>query len=220
MQPSKRALVLFSGGKDSSAATIEMIRAGYSVVLFTHHIGQTELCGPNGDSAPDIRFNELHTMFPTHIDAKREIRKSAYLIRKLALEKTNKTHVVYPLALALAVDAEAIIYCLEHGIQDVACGYSAYQATEDRYIEQSEIFWKLSKSFFAELGITYHAPVIDKSEQEIMDILDRNNISSNSLENKSLFNGIEFDMTKTVDFWNESLPICRDYIKSRSATLL
>lgn len=212
MDSHKKALVLFSGGRDSSSATIEMIRAGYSVRLFTYQAGLAELTGPRGDSAPDIRHIELMNAFPQNIDTKRIITGNLYLVRKLAIDKTNSTHVVYPIALALAVHSSAILYCLENNIHDIACGYSGYQAKQDRYIEQRNDFLERMRAFLKEYGIEYHTPVIDKSKQEIMDILEQCGISSNSLENKSIFGGVPFEVDKAPDYWNDSLPACREYI--------
>lgn len=212
MKPPKETLVLFSGGRDSSATAIEMTRLGFQVNLFTYQAGLSELTGEQGDSAPNIRHKELLIALPESINKNRAIEGNTYLIRKLAIEKTNGAHVVYPIALALAVHSQAIIYCLENGIKSIACGYSGYQAVEDRYIEQREDFFELMKSFVNNYGIEYYAPVIKKSKNDVIDILERNGVSSNSLENKSLFGAIPFDITKAHTFWNESLPICHDYI--------
>lgn len=208
----KRTLALFSGGRDSSAATIKMLKDGYEVILFTYQAGIPELTGDQGDSAPDIRHTELLRAFPEHVSKDRIIKGNTYLIRKLAIEKTNQTHVVYPIALALAVHAEAIVFCLKNGIKHITCGYSGYQATEDRYIEQREDFFELMREFVGEYNIFYHAPVIKKNKKEIMDILEIHGVSSNSLENKSLFGGVDFDIDKALDYWNQSLPITREYI--------
>lgn len=213
MNKSKEILVLFSGGRDSSATAIEMARSGFQVNLFTYQAGLPELTGEQGDSAPNIRHKELFNTFPELISRDRIIEGNTYLLRKLAIEKTNSTHVVYPIALALAVHTQAIIYCLESGIKNIACGYSGYQAIEDRYIEQRDDFFQLMKSFLEDYEIEYRAPVIKKSKNEVIDILECNGVSSNSLENKSLFGAIPFDVSKAHDFWNESLPICCDYIE-------
>lgn len=215
---SKKALVLFSGGKDSSATVIEMIRAGYNVTLFTFQLGKAEVIGPNGDSAPDIRHLELRKVFPQHIDVQRVIMGNNYLIRKLAIEKTNSTHVVYPLAIALVFLSDAILYCLKNDIRDIACGYSAYQAKEDRYIEQRDDFVDYTRTFLKEYGLALQTPVIKKTKQEIMDILDQYGISSNSLESKAMLGGIPFNVEKSLEFWNESIPICKEYIKNKRAT--
>lgn len=210
--PKKVALMLFSGGRDSSSAAIEMVRAGYAVKLFTYQAGLSELVGPRGDSAPDIRHRELLKVFPHDIAVERIIIGNTYLIRKLAIEKTNTTHVVYPIALALAVHTSAILYCLENGIHNIVCGYSGYQAKEDRYIEQRDDFLKLTKEFLGEYGITYHSPVAQMSKKDVMDILEQYGVSSNSLENKSIFGGIPFEVDKALEFWNASLPVCKEYI--------
>ncbi len=215
MDSSKKVLVLFSGGKDSSATVVEMIRAGYNVTLFTFQIGKAELTGPKGDSAPDIRHLELMKVFPEYVDAKRVIVENNYLIRKLAIEKTNSTHVVCPLAIALVFLSEAILYCLKNNIDNIACGYSEYQAKEDRYIEQRDDFVDYTKTFLKEYAIELHTPVIKKTKQEVMDILDQFGISSNSLESKAMLGAIAFDVEKSLEFWNESIPICREYIKNK-----
>lgn len=212
MYSSKKVLVLYSGGKDSSSAVVEMARVGYLVKLFTYQAGLPELTGLRGDSAPDIRHQELIKAFPQQVDRDRIITGNMYLIRKLAIEKTNTTHVVYPIALALAVHTSAILYCLENEIFDIVSGYSGYQAEEDRYIEQHNDFLNLTVEFLREYGITYHAPVIKKTKQEVMDILEQRGISSNSLENKSIFGGISFNIDKALEYWNESLPACKEYI--------
>lgn len=213
MKSFKEALVLFSGGRDSSSAVVEMIRAGYQVKLFTYS-EFPGIVGPNGDSPSSIRYKELLNSFPKNIDSDRIIRINAYLVRKLAIEKTNKTHVVYPIVLALAIHVDAILYCLQNDIHDIASGNSGYQAKEDRYIEQQNNFCELTKNFLAEYGITYHTPVVKKSKEEIVDILDRCCVSSNSLEGKSIFGGIPFEVDKALGFWEESIPICREYIAS------
>ena len=212
MDNPKKVLVLFSGGKDSSATAIEMARAGYVAHLYTYQAGMPELSGPRGESAPDIRHQELLNVFPEKIKKERILEGSMYLIRKLGIEKTNALHVVYPLVLALAVHSNAIIYCIRNGIRDVACGYSGYQAKEDRYIEQRDDFFELMKAFLEEYGITYHAPIIKRSKVEVIDILEKFGVSSNSLENKSVFGGIDFEVDKALDFWNTSLPFCKEYI--------
>ncbi|MCX6751561.1 MAG: 7-cyano-7-deazaguanine synthase [Candidatus Nomurabacteria bacterium] len=215
MDSSKKVLVLFSGGRDSSAAAIEMIRAGYSIKLFSYQL--KELIGPHGDSAPDIRHLELMNAFPQCVDVKRTIVRNLYLVKKLAIDKTNITHVVYPIAVALAIHSSAILFCLKNDIHDIVCGYSGYQAKLDRYIEQRNDFFKLMESFLKEYDINYHAPVIDKSKDEIIDILDQCGISSNSLESKSIFIGGPFEIDKVLKYWDESIPICREYIaKMRS----
>ena len=210
----KTVLVLYSGGRDSSCVAVEMAKNGNRVKLFTYQTGMSELVGSNGDSAPDIRHKELLAAFPDMIDEQRIIEGSLYLIRKLAIEKTNTTHVVYPITLTLAVHVGAVIYCLKNGIYDIVSGYSGYQAREDRYIEQRDDFIKLTEGFLKQYGITYHTPVIQKEKEEVMDILERHNISSNSLENKSVFGGISFDVSKALDYWNESIPFCHKYVVS------
>ncbi len=44
---SKKALVLYSGGRDSSSAAVQMAQAGYLVKLFTYQAGLSELVGMN-----------------------------------------------------------------------------------------------------------------------------------------------------------------------------
>jgi len=217
MDSSKKILVLFSGGKDSSATVVEIIRAGYKPILFTFQLGKAELMGSNGDSAPDIRHLELIKAFPQCVDSQRVILGNNYLIRKLAIEKTNSTHVVYPLAITLVFLSDAILYCLKNDIHDIACGYSAYQAKEDRYIEQRDDFIDHQRTFLKEYGIALHTPVVKKTKQEIMDILDQCGVSSNSLESKAMLGGVPFNIEKSLEFWNESIPICKEYIKSKQS---
>jgi 7-cyano-7-deazaguanine synthase in queuosine biosynthesis len=215
MKNKPRVLVLYSGGRDSSATALEMARTGYDVTLFTYSDGNQELIGKHGDSAPDIRHAELMRVFPESIREERVRRGNVYLLRKLALEKTNKTHVVYPIVLILNVVADAILYCLQNDIQYIACGYSGYQGKEDRYIEQRKDYYELMKQFVGEYGITFLAPIIDCSKEDIVNILEKQGVSTNSLEDRSAFSGIPFDVDKALAFWNESIPICRDYIEFR-----
>ena len=71
-----------------------------------------------------------------------------------------------------------------------------------------------TETILAEYNIAYHTPVAKKSKEEIMDILEQCSISSNSLEGKSVFGAIPFKIEKALDFWKESIPICREYIKN------
>ncbi|MXW77388.1 MAG: hypothetical protein F4Z57_00020 [Gemmatimonadetes bacterium] len=208
-------LVLYSGGRDSSAATVEMALKKNYVKLFTFQAGALEVAGRQGDSAPEIRHKELLTAFPEHIDPQRAIDGSTYIIRKLGIEKTNTAHVVYPITLALAAHCEAITYSLKYEIKKIACGYSGYQSDRDIYIEQRSDFAKLTADFVGEYGIAYHLPVIDKSESEIKNLLERHGISSNSLENKSLFGGVSFDIEYAHQYWNSCIPFCRKYLHER-----
>ena len=136
------------------------------------------------------------------------------MIRKLAIEKTNIEHVVYPLALALAVHTTAICYCLKNNIKIIASGYSGYQAKKEKYVEQKADFILLTKEFLKDYGISYLTPVVENSEAEINDILERDGISSKSLENKTIFSGIDFNQNKALEFWQSSIPICKRFIKN------
>jgi tRNA U34 2-thiouridine synthase MnmA/TrmU len=212
MNKPKEVLVLFSGGKDSSAVAAQLAASGYKVKLFSCIAGPTELSGPNGDSAPDIRVKELVEAFPNSIDSERIKYDDSYLIRKLGIERTNSTHVVYPLVLALAVHCSAICYCLKHGVKIIATGYSGYQAQKDNYIEQQPLFVKLTRKWVKSYGIEYLTPVITNTELEVKDILERYGVSSNSLEGKTIFSGIAFDKEKAEEFWTSSMPICESFI--------
>jgi len=192
----------------------EQFKKSYRVILFTCEAGPSELTGPLGDSAPAIRHGELLNAFPNNIDKQRIFQDDSYLIRKLAIEKTNIEHVVYPLALALAVHTTAICYCLKNNIKIIASGYSGYQAKKEKYVEQKADFILLTKEFLKDYGISYLTPVVENSEAEINDILERDGISSKSLENKTIFSGIDFNQNKALEFWQSSIPICKRFIKN------
>ena len=213
MKKTKTAIVLFSGGKDSSATTVQLAVDGYKVRLFTCSAGPIELSGPHGDSAADIRVKEILKAFPKSIDKQRVRYDDSYLIRKLGIERTNKEHVVYPLVLALTTHTAAICYCLKNEINTIASGYSGYQGVKENYIEQHQDYIELTKKFLEGYGISYLTPVVEKSEPEIKDLLEKYGISSNSLEEKTIFSGIDFDKTKALKFWTASLPFCEKFIK-------
>lgn len=212
MNSLKEVLVLFSGGRDSSSVAIMLAKKGYKIKLFTCEDG-SEPMGPSGDYAPDIRHLELVKAFPENIDKDRIIKNDSYLIRKLGIEKTNIEHVVYPIVLALSTHTTAISYCLKNNIKIIASGYSGYQGKEDKYIEQRKDFVDLTKEFLMNYDISYMTPVSENSEAEVKDILEQHGISSNSLENKSIFGGIAFDKEKALDFWQSSMVICKKYIQ-------
>lgn len=211
MTKRKKVLVLYSGGRDSSAAAITMAKLKHRVTLFTFQAGLPELTGHSGDSAPDIRHKELICAFK-EINSTRIIEGNPYLIRKLGIERTNTEHVVYPITLALAVHCAAIRCCKLNNFKKVVSGYSGYQSCRDIYIEQSPHFVKLTEEFLGEYDIEYETPVVTKSEGEIKDILERDGISSNSLENKSLFGGVSFEPKFAEQYWKSCIPFCKKYL--------
>lgn len=50
-------------------------------------------------------------------------------------------------------------------------------------------------------------------KQQVIDTLEKNNISSNSLENKSIFGAVHFEDKYAKEYWDYCIPICREYIE-------
>ena len=203
--------VAFSGGRDSSVAIIVAILKGYIVLPITLQVGAPELTGQRGDSAPEIRLQELRKKFPGKI-LERVIIENPHIIRIIALEKINKEHVVFPLALSLAVHTHAAVYCLNNGIEILFNGHAAYQGKKENYLEQSDHFNKLMKEFLVEFGVDVEIPLADYLEHQVKEMLERHGISSNSLENKSIFGGLDFEPGKAQEYWDGAISICREYI--------
>lgn len=178
-----KAIVLFSGGLDSSLAACYMIEKGYDVELF--HFDQGALISNN---LVEIRCRELQNAYPTSSIMLHNL-KSYGSFRKIALTTIEADIIQYQVSLVcvgckLAMHAETIAFCLNNQIQVVADGSTAKQS---KYGEQRPVAIDFIRLLYKDYGIEYKNPIFDLDKAAVKyNLLDRN-ITIQSLEDTCLF---------------------------------
>lgn len=211
----KRAVVLFSGGRDSSLAACLLARDGFILDLLTTFNGASI-----SSDVLEYRLRELRATFPENIAT--AVTLPTYgLFRRLALASIEEDFAKYkknliPLGDALATHAEAVVYCQRHKISVIASGYTSY---ERMFPEQMPEAIKLVRDFLAEYSVQYLTPVESyaHADQVKYDLLNFG-LSTKSLEGLSLFaDTFSIPSAPVVqEYVREKLVLCRDYISFRT----
>ena len=208
-------VVLFSGGRDSSLAVCKLAIQRKKLVLLNLLNGTTI-----GGEIVQNRFRELKERFPNEIQKFVQI-PSFGLFRKLSIVSLEADFLRYEknmvcLGCKLAFQTEAIIYCINNGIEVIADGYSRYQSEE--YMEQRREAVEIMKNFNAEYGILYINPVYDyQNKENVKYDLYEFGLSTKSIEGTCIFSDTFSvpDAKNVISYIYDRLNICRSYIKSR-----
>ncbi|MCD6328655.1 7-cyano-7-deazaguanine synthase [bacterium] len=158
------ALVLFSGGLDSSAVAILMLERFERLHLLTYNYGYGQIFqnwsrkGVNGLVDVYGRQRFVHT-----IASCKELFQHI-LMRSIVRDyKKYQSKFIWCLACKLSMHASNIIYCLEHGMDTAADGSSG---ETDYYVEQMSLSVDRLRSFYREFGIDFETPVYDMGSRE------------------------------------------------------
>ncbi len=178
-----KAVVLFSGGLDSSLATCHLIEQGYDIELLHYDTGALI-----SNSLSDIRYNELQFSYPKCTITLHKL-KSYGSFRKIALTTLESDIMQYQVSLIcvgckLAIHIETIIYCLNHGIHLVADGSTKKQ---NKYGEQRLVALEFIRQLYKKYGIEYCTPIYEYEKTNIKYALFDRNITIQSLEDTCLF---------------------------------
>jgi hypothetical protein len=180
------AVVMFSGGRDSSLAAVTYCTRGYRVQLLRFITG---LGIPS--PLPKIRESELRGRFGDQLLPTPGPIRIYGLVRRIAIAEIEDDFKRFGgknlvlLGEKLALQAASIVHCLSNAIDVLADGTSGYEADMP---EQRDI----AIDFFSELsqryGIRYETPVrAATSSDEVKYALLEAGISTKSLEAISMF---------------------------------
>lgn len=205
------ALVLFSGGRDSSLAACLLATAGKRVHLLTCNNGVSI-----GGELSQHRFVELQGALQDQLDG-RTIVSSMGLFRRVALQDIEADFARFGknlilLGSQLATHTEGIVFCLNRGIKSMAAGSTRYQ---DSFPEQMCVARERLRAFCGEFGIEYLLPVGEfATEEEVKYGLLDFGVSTKSLESVSIFSDTFSQPTEdqVAEYIDLKLPICREYI--------
>lgn len=207
----KEAVLLFSGGRDSSLAAVQLIEMGFEIHLLTFDNGATQDIAKS-----NLRLSEFDNNVKMNI-IKRKIVNSRELFKKIALTCLEKDIVSYKTNLIcmgckMAMHTISLNYCLKNGIGVIADGYTYYQR---EWPEQMPPAIKEIKKFHNKYGIEYINPVYNlKSKETAKEKLTSCNLSVDSLEGECIFGGTfstpnEMDV---VEYIKEKIKICEKYL--------
>lgn len=203
--------ILFSGGRDSSLCVCLLASAGYRVHLLSFDDGIGI-----GSELSNYRYEELRGRFPDRINPRVRIPIFG-LFRKIAIQTIEDDFARYEknlilLGSKLAMHAAATVYCLQHGISQLADGSNRYQSM---YAEQTPEAITELKAFAAKYRIEFLNPIWNyESELAVKYDLMEYGISTKSLEGVTIF-GDSFsepspDLVRT--YIRDKLPICVSHI--------
>lgn len=206
------AVVLFSGGRDSSLTACLLLNQGKKVHLITCFDGALL----NMDIA-DYRYREIENAFPASTIL-RKILPTYGLFRRIALEDIEADFEKYKknliiLGSQLATLSTAILYCLRNSITIIASGFTKYEATLPEQMAQAI---DLFRSFALEFGIAYITPVYEySSSDEVKYHLFDFGISTKSLEPFSIFSDTASEPAPDLVsvYINDKLSICRKFLE-------
>lgn len=210
------ALVLFSGGRDSSLAACLEANAGRDLLLMTARTGAT--------IATDVvsnRVEEIRRAFPS-IAVEWHQPHSAGIFRRIAIANIESDFAKYKTNLILlghqlAIQCEGITLALRRGIPRVISGFSGYQA--DEYMEQMPVAISVSRRLFKAYDLTFETPIAGyESLNEVKFQLLDFGVTTKSLEAVSLFaDSFSAPINGAVeDYMISKIPTCTAYIKLKT----
>jgi len=201
-----KVLVLFSGGRDSSAAAVCCLREGYRTHLVTFDNG-AERGLDNSRRKADLikkRFGKMCSW---------KLMSSRVLFHAVAVKNLEDDVKKYGNLLCcgckLAMLSEAIIYCRKNNINRIADGFEKGQTY---YPEQTPAYMDAADAFAGKFGITYSHPVYRLSARKIKEIAVKAGISAAPLQAECLF-GLNRVHNKNIKkYMLEKLPAAGRYI--------
>lgn len=213
----KAAVLLFSGGRDSSLATLQLVKEGYEIHLLTFDNGTTK-----GIDISNFRLQELESILKDNL-VERKIINSRELFKEIALKQiegdldTFGTNLIC-MGCKMAMHAISLNYCLKNDIKVIADGYTYYQR---EWPEQMPEAIKEIKEFHRKYGVKYINPVYDiKTKEEAKKRLSNHKLSIDSLEGSCIFGGTFStpEESNVVDYIKSKLNVCESYLKTEQLT--
>jgi len=207
----KKCVLLFSGGRDSSLACIELAKQDYTLYLLTFDNGA--ILNLNYSNQ---RYKELKKLLPNKIKS-RIVLPSFGLFKEISLKGLENDFSKYKknlicMGCKLTMHVLSLSYCIEKNIKNIADGYTEYQKD---YMEQRPEVISEIKKLHSEFGVRYLNPVYDVTDvKEIKKRLMIAGLSPESMEGSCLF-GDTFSVPSTeilMAYLKEKIELCRPYM--------
>jgi 8-oxo-dGTP pyrophosphatase MutT (NUDIX family) len=212
-RPDRAVALLFSGGRDSTVAVLELMAQGYEPHLIRFRSGMGI---DNGLAAS--RVEELERVLSGR-DLNFVTRDVQGLVRRICfvdLVDDVSTDGCQQILLgeACAMIASATVYCMAREIPNIAIGATLYQA---HYPEQRSTSLDTFRGFANEYGVELLTPVANiGSELEIKERLRMAGLSTKSLESTSLLADIDDHQPEAAvaAYLQRKLPLMREFVDS------
>ena len=207
----EEAVLLFSGGRDSSLAAVRLIDMGYEIHLLTFDNGAIE-----GIARSNLRLAEFSEKIKRKIIT-RKIINCKDLFKKIALFDIEKDFDYFKTNLVcmgckMAMHTISLNYCIKNDIKVIADGYTYYQR---EWPEQMPKAIEEIRKFHSKYGIQYISPVYDIiSKENAKEKLALHKLSVDSLEGKCIFGGTFSNPVETdvVEYIKAKIHFCEDYL--------
>lgn len=209
----KEAIILYSGGLDSSAVVAKLADSGYTRL----HLLTCDNGAQDHIDYSQIKLEDFKRQF-TMTDFIHVICPVKYLFKELALRDIEEDIPTYKTNLLcvgckMAMHAEAMVYALKNNIHVVADGFAKRQ---EGFPEQDSSFLEKMRRIYGQYGLQNESPLyeIAKSKQEVKKILFRYNLSTKSIEPGCLF-GDTFSKASTESvkaYFEKKTPMMCKYI--------
>jgi len=207
--------LLFSGGIDSTLATVALALKGYEIHLLTMNNGVL-----NKNEFTESRYNELKEIFPENIvNWKKLICRKLFI--EIALENLDENLKTYNsnlicLGCKLSMHTVGVTYCLENNIKIIADGYTRYQSYLAEQVPESI---DILKKFDLNFEIEYINPIyFYDNKVEVKKELEDFGLYTKSLESMCALSpaygvlGKDFSVDDVIRFTKDKLEICEQYI--------
>ncbi|MBN1594107.1 MAG: 7-cyano-7-deazaguanine synthase [Candidatus Coatesbacteria bacterium] len=158
------ALLMYSGGLDSTASAIVMLEQFEKLHLLTYDYGYGQIFlkwarkGANGLIDVFGRDRFVHV-----IASVKDIFQRIFVRSAVRDYKRYKSRFIWCLACKLAMHTGNIVYCLEHDLQAASDGSSS---ETEYYVEQMPQSVVAIRDFYKEFGLQFVTPVYDIGSRE------------------------------------------------------
>jgi 7-cyano-7-deazaguanine synthase in queuosine biosynthesis len=206
MDNSKKVLILFSGGADSTATAAYYLKNGYYVHLVTYDNG-----AERNLHCSEKKANIIISKFPGRVQW--ELLDSRDLFHRLAIKSLETDVKKYGNLVCcgckVAMLAKAIVYCRQHSIKIIADGFEEGQIY---YPEQTPEYIEVTAKLASKYGITYEHPLYKLSKDEIENLKLAAGIPPEPLQAACLFGENRLTSQFIRQYTTDKIPLAEEYI--------
>lgn len=210
MENKKEVAIMFSGGLDSTCATIHYLEQGYHTHLIVFDNGAISYLEQIREKLPYLEKINADGKVKFQVISIRHLMRALVfddLVEDILASEEDMTCV----GCKIAMTTEMIAYCLKRNITLMADGY---RKSQDYHPEQTKTFVEKIDDFVAEHGIQYEHPVYRaKNDEELRKTCIEANVPFTSTQTYCvIFSPDTSSEEKVGKYTDKKLPIARSYI--------